>query len=179
MALGYGGARPNAGRPRKSLADAIIDGTRPSRLKAVKFIGEDLSKEELPTVPEVLGDLKDMQKDGDKILAEQFFGSIWNWLVERKCENLFEGNYLQRFAMQQARYVQLERLISRHGFLAKFASGDARDNPLEAMLINRLKILNQMQYSIESVVRANCTTPYTGFVSADDPMELLLSGKRK
>jgi hypothetical protein len=144
----------------------------------VKFIGEDLLKEELPTVPEVLGYLKDIQKDGDKILAEQYFESIWNWLVERKCENLFEVHYLQRFAMQQARYTQLERLISKHGFLAKSISGDVRDNPLEAMLINRLKILNQMQYTIENVVRANCTMPYTGFVSADDPMEALLSGKR-
>ncbi|MHB1455102.1 MAG: hypothetical protein ACYCYM_14270 [Saccharofermentanales bacterium] len=178
MANGYGGSRPNAGRPKKALADAIIDGTRPSRLKAVKFSGEELLTDTTPTVPETMGYLKESQKDGDILLAEQFFASIWGWLVERKCENLFEINYLQRFAMQQARYVQLERLISRHGFLAKSASGDARDNPLEAMLMNRLKVLNQMQYTIENTVRANCTTPYTGFVNSDDPMEALLNGKR-
>jgi hypothetical protein len=178
MANGYGGSRPNAGRPKKALSEAIIDGTRPSRLKAVKFAGDDLTKEELPSVPEALGYLKDNQKDGDQILAEQFLESIWNWLVERKCEMLFESSFLQRFAMQQARYVQLEKLISKHGFLAKTASGDARDNPLEAMLINRLKILNQMQYTIESTVRANCSTPYTGFLNETDPMEELLNGKR-
>jgi len=80
--------------------------------------------------------------------------------------------------MQQARYVQLERLISKHGFLAKSSSGDARDNPLEAILMNRLKILNQMQYAIENTVRANCTVPFTGLPNTADPMEVLLSGGR-
>lgn len=87
-------------------------------------------------------------------------------------------NYLQRFAMQQARYVQLERLISKHGFLAKSSSGDARDNPLEAILMNRLKILNQMQYTIQNTVRANSTAFFTGLPNTADPMEALLSGGR-
>lgn len=173
-----GGARPNAGRPRKALADAIIDGTRPSRLKAVQFEGENLVGESTPTAPEILGYLKDAQKDGDTLFAEKFFNDIWNWLAERKCEKLFEVNYLQRFAMQQARYVQLEKLISKHGFLAKSASGDARDNPLEAMLMNRLKAVNQMQNYIEGVVRANCATPFTGLPNITDPMEALLNGRK-
>jgi len=175
---GHGGSRPNSGRPRKALSEAIIDGTRPSRLKSVKFKGEELLEETTPTVPEAMDYLRDSQKDGETILAEQFFKDMWNWLVERKCEKLFEVNYLQRFAMQQARYVQLEKLISKHGFLAKASSGDARDNPLEAILMNRLKVLNQMQYSIESTVRANCTTPFNGIPNSADPMEALLSGKR-
>lgn len=175
---GRGGARQNAGRPRKALADAIIDGTRPSRLKSVKFEGEELTNETTPTVPESMGYLTEIQKDGEELLAKKFFQDIWNWLSERKCEKLFEVNYLQRFAMQQARYVQLERLISKHGFLAKSSSGDARDNPLEAILINRLKILNQMQYSIENTVKANCTVNFTGLPNTSDPMEALLGGAR-
>lgn len=175
---GRGGARQNAGRPRKALADAIIDGTRPSRLKSVKFQGEEITDETTPTVPEALGYLTEVQKDGEELLADKFFKDIWNWLLERKCEKLFDINYLQRFAMQQARYVQLERLISKHGFLAKSSSGDARDNPLETILMNRLKILNQMQYAIENTVRANCTVPFTGLPNTTDPMEALLSGGR-
>jgi len=175
---GRGGARPNAGRPKKALADAIIDGTRPSRLKSVKFQGADLLDETTPTLPEAMGYLTEVQKDGEELLAKKFFEDIWNWLVERKCEKLFDINYLQRFAMQQARYVQLERLISKHGFLAKSSSGDARDNPLETILMNRLKILNQMQYAIENTVRANCTVAFTGLPNTTDPMEALLSGGR-
>ncbi len=177
MANGHGGSRPNAGRPRKALSEAILDGTRPSRLKSVKFHGTDLVDSSTPTAPQAMEYLKEIQKDGEVLLAEKFYRDIWDWLVERKCEQLFDPNFLQRFAMQQARYVQLERLISKHGFLAKTSSGDARDNPLEAMLINRLKILNGMQTTIENVVRANCETPYKGFMNGLDPMEVLLSGK--
>jgi hypothetical protein len=133
---GRGGARPNAGRPKKALSEAIIDGTRPSRLKAVNFNGEELLDENTPTIPEVMGYLKDIQKDGELLLAEQSFNDIWNWLCDRRCEKLFDVNFLQRFAMVQARYVQLEKLISKHGFLAKSASGDARDNPLETIAHN-------------------------------------------
>ena len=177
MANGHGGSRQNAGRPRKALSTAVLDGTRPSRLKATSFENvPSLVDDETPTVPECMGYLKESQRDGDALLAEKFFGDIWQWLVDRKCEKLFDANYLQRFAMQQARYVQLERLISRLGFIAKTANGDSRDNPLEAMALNRLKVLNTMQTNIENVVRANCTEPFTGMPSIDDPMEKLLRG---
>ncbi len=177
MANGHGGPRPNSGRPRKALADAIIEDTRPSRLKAVQFKGLNLADDSMPTMPEALAYIKEVQRDGDQLLAEHFFQETWTWLTERKCEKLFEVSYLQRFAMQQARYVQLEQLISKHGFLAKSPSGDARESPLETILLNRLKVLNQMQYTIENTVRANCETPYKGS-SADDPMEVLLNWRR-
>jgi hypothetical protein len=73
--------------------------------------------------------------------------------------------------------VQLERLISKHGFLAKAASGDARENPLENLLINRLKILNQMQYALETTVKENCAEPFTG-LPQDSVMERLLNARR-
>ncbi len=177
MANGHGGARQNAGRPRKPLATAVLDGTRPSRLKATTFDNvPSLVDEDTPTAPECMSYLKEAQRDGEQLLAEKFFGDIWQWLSERKCEKLFDANYLQRFAMQQARYVQLERLISRLGFLAKTSGGDSRDNPLEAMALNRLKMLNTMQMNIEGIVRANCAEPFTGLPGIDDPMEKLLRG---
>lgn len=179
MANGHGGARANAGRPRKALADAVIDGARASRLKAVNFdsIAEELDEDGLPTVPEVMEYMQDVQKDGNKLLAEEFFQKTWKWLVERKSEKLFDISYLQRFSMQQARYVQLEQLISKHGFLAIGVSG-VRSNPLEEMLITRLKIVNSMQAYIEGVVRENCTEAFTGISGGNDPMEALLNGKR-
>lgn len=175
---GRGGARQNAGRPRKALADAIIDGTRPSRLKAVQFDGVDLVDGDTPSVPQVKSYLTDAQKDGEDFLAKKFFDDIWNWLKERKCEKLFDISFLERYSMQQARYVQLERLISKHGFLAKSSSGDARENPLEGILLNRLKIVNQMQCTIQNTVSANCAEPFTGFPNTMDTMEELLSGRR-
>jgi hypothetical protein len=177
MSNGHGGARINSGRPRKAFADAIIDGTRKSRIKTVKLEGTELLDANTPTVPEVMEYLKTPQKDGEAILSEIFFSRIYKWLSERKCEKLIEADFLQRFALQQARYVQIENLISKTGFLAKSSSGTAIESPLESMALNRLKIVNQMQQAIENIVRANCETPYTGFPNCSDPMEQLLSGR--
>ena len=177
VANGHGGARANAGRPKKALSEAVLDGTRPSRLKATTLTdAPTLVDEGTPTVPECMAYLKENQRDGEQLCAEQFFNDIWARLCKYKCENLFDVNYLQRFAMQHARYVQIERLISRLGFLAKTSGGDSRDNPLEAMALNRLKMLNSMQNNIDSVVRANCAEPFTGILNTEDPMEKLLRG---
>jgi len=43
--IGRGGPRANSGRPRKALSEAILEGTRKSRLKIVKFEGVDLIDE--------------------------------------------------------------------------------------------------------------------------------------
>ena len=175
MGNGHGGARANAGRPRKALSDALLDGTRPSRLKAVNLEGAVLVDENTPTAPECLSYLKDTQRHGE-LDAEKFFNDTWARLVAVKCERLFDVNYIQRFAMQQARYVQLERLISTYGFLSKTGNGESRDNPLEGMALSRLKILNSMQENIENIIRANCTEPFAGLPRVDDPMEAILRG---
>ena len=176
MGNGHGGARANAGRPRKDLSKAILDGTRPSRLKAVKLDGAELVDETTPTVPECLSYLKDAQRMGVELKAEKFFNDTWARLAACKCEKLFDINYLQRFAMQQARYVQLEELISKLGFLGKTGNGDPRDNPLEAMVLSRLKILNSMHDNIENIIRANCAEPFARLPRVDDPMEAILRG---
>jgi hypothetical protein len=177
MANGHGGARANAGRPKKDLSTAVMDGTRPSRLKATKFENvPTLVDEQTPTAPECMSYLKEEQRAGVALNAEKFFKDIWEWLVARGCQNLFEVSYLQRYAMQQARYVQLEQLISKLGFLSKTENGGAKDNPLEAMAINRLKLVNTMQQTIENTVRANCAEPFSGMPNTADPMEILLRG---
>ena len=115
MANGHGGARNTSGRKRKPLSEAILDGTRKSRLKITKFEGVDLVDETTPTIPEINEHLKAVQKDGEVLLAEMFFNRIYLWLVARKCEKLIEDDYLQRFAMQQAVYWQVipENVVKR------------------------------------------------------------------
>jgi len=174
LANGHGGARVGAGRPRKSLVKALDDGTRKSRLKQIQFENDEIMDSATPTVPEVMAYLKEPQRDGETLLAEQFFKDMWEWLCERKCEKLFDKHYIQRFALQQARCVQVERQISRVGFIAKTEKGDATVSPLETVLLNRMKVLNQMQNVIATAVRENCTEQYTGETDYQDPMEQLL-----
>jgi len=179
MANGHGGFRAGSGRPRKDLASAIVDGTRPSRLKAVALPpADEIVDADTPTIPECETYLVEAQRDGVEFQAKKYFEDLWEWLAARKCTHLFSDAYLQRFCFQQARVTQLEQLLTKHGFLAKKPDGSACANPFESMLIDRLKIVNNMAAYIESVVRQYCAEPFTGLPGAIDPMEALLSSKR-
>ena len=49
MANGHGGRRPGSGRPRKALADKILeDTTKKHKPKVLKFSGAGVSNEEIP-----------------------------------------------------------------------------------------------------------------------------------
>jgi hypothetical protein len=201
-ANGHGGARPGAGRKRNPLPESLERGKHPSLIAVVPppkprkepvppppKLKEPLKsaehkktkttkvvdrKDELPTVPEAKEFLADVQKDGTAIGAEQYYRELWEWLCARSCEHLFTPMYLQNFAMQQARYAQLERQITRVGFLAKGAKDIAVINPLEKAAMERLRILNQMYFVIESSVRANCTESFNSLPQFSDPIRAML-----
>jgi len=171
---GHGGARAGAGRPRRDLKTAIENNVHNSKIKVTKK--PDVA-EEFPTVPQCKEYLLESQKTGVELGAREYFEELWTWLAERKCEHLFQPSYLQNFAMQQARYAQLERMISRIGFVAKNDKGVLVLNPIEKAAQDRLRIVNQMFFVIESAVKANTTEAFGGLPGFEDPMEKLLSGK--
>jgi len=171
MANGQGGARAGAGRKRNCLADALADGTAPQKLLVLDIPGGDVIEQK-----EAEQYLKDEQKDG-AIEAERYYKEIWAWLEERECQKYFDPHFLQRFCMLLARYVQLERLVSKYGFLTKGADGGLQINPMETALQARLKMLNQMQSTIDSTVRANCTIRYSDTKAAHDPIRALLEAR--
>jgi hypothetical protein len=177
-ANGHGGARAGAGRPRRELSTALQEGVHKSKIKTIKKPEPAADADNVPTVPECRAFLTDEQKTGVELGAKDYYEELWAWLSERKCEHLFQPSYLQNFAMQQARYAQLERMISRIGFVAKNDKGTLVLNPIEKAAQDRLRIVNQMYFVIESAVKANSTEPYGGLPGFIDPMELLLSGKK-
>ena len=170
---GHGGARPGAGRPRRELSSAIENNVHKSKIKTIRKTGAD----EVPTLPECKEYLTEIQKTGVDLGAREYYEELWEWLVQRGCEHLFQSSYLQNFAMQQARYAQLERLISRVGFVAKNEKGVLILNPIEKAAQDRLRIVNQMYFVIESAVKANTTESFGGLPGFEDPLEKLLSGK--
>jgi hypothetical protein len=176
---GHGGARPGAGRPRRELAAALENDVHKSKIKTVRKpepAAGDGGASNIPTVPECRAYLTEEQKTGVELGAKEYFEELWGWLSERKCEHLFQPSYLQNFAMQQARYAQLERMLSRVGFVARNDKGTLVLNPIEKAAQDRLRIVNQMYFVIEAAVKANSTEPYGGLPGFEDPMERLLSG---
>ena len=173
---GHGGARPGAGRPRRELKTAIENNVHKSKIKTIQK-PDNATPDDVPTVPECRAYLTEEQKTGVELGAKDYFEELWAWLAERKCEHLFQPSYLQNFAMQQARYAQLERMISRIGFVAKNDKGVLVLNPIEKAAQDRLRIVNQMYFVIESAVKANTTEAFGGLPGFEDPLEKLLSGK--
>jgi hypothetical protein len=107
---------------------------------------EDLRPREMPTVPEVRQYLKDAQKhekDAD-FLATEIFREIYEKVQSASCAHLFTTAQLERYAQQFARYIQLEQLVSKYGFMATDRKGSIVAIPLEALRQSNLKILKQL-----------------------------------
>jgi hypothetical protein len=118
---------------------------------------EDLRPREMPTVPEVRQYLKDAQKhekDAD-FLATEIFREIYEKVQSANCAHLFTTAQLERYAQQFARYIQLEQLVSKYGFMATDRKGNIVAIPLEALRQSNLKILNGMDEDINRVLREN------------------------
>ena len=164
----------HGGRPPKSLVDKVNDGQTAMVLDlpdATSLEGRDM-----PPVKEYM---KEEQKNGKPLLAEDVFNETWSWLQERGCDTLVSNQMVEQYAMAVARWIQCEQAISEFGFLAKHpTTGNAIASPYVAMSRDYAKQMNAAWYSIFEVVRANSMTAFEGPTPQDDVMELLLRTKR-
>ena len=220
-----GGFRPNAGRKRKNIKDALLDGTRKSRTKIVappksadrtqidkkaaaktEKARADISKEAAAKTKKALKNSFDAVKIArpdewaDKIpdyemlrttgqlafmapatpeevelqiLAEAHYGNILSWVKERNCLHLFNLEFLERYAILQTRFEQVEQRITNMGFLTLGAHEENMLNPLFTASNNIVKQLNAMNLYIINEVNRNCTETLNR--DALDPMESLLT----
>lgn len=105
-----GGARPGAGRKKKPLVEKIQEGR-----DAVVMDTDGLESKEMPDVKEYL---KADQAMGELHAAETY-EEVWNWLKDRGCAELVSLQLIEQYSMSVARWIQLEQLISRTGFVGK------------------------------------------------------------
>ena len=100
-----GGARPGAGRPRKTLAEKVSEGKRaevlmqPAELKAAD-------------VPPVREFMTAMQRDGTKLQAEDVYREVYEWLKARSCETLVSRQLIEQYAMSVSRWMHCEEVVS-------------------------------------------------------------------
>lgn len=177
MSNGHGGARIGAGKKRKPLTEKLLEGNPGHRkLTVVEFGGvPDLVGADMPRPREFLSEL---QKDGAQLLAAEIYESTWNWLSERGCARLISSEALELYAVSVSRWIQCERAVSAHGFLAKHpTTGNAIPSPYVAMSQSYAKQANNVWYQIFQTVRENCATEFKGNPH-EDVMERLLTGKK-
>ncbi len=170
-----GGARAGAGRKPKATAEKYANGNPGGRkLTVVEFEGATLEGCEMPEVKEYL---KAKQKDGTYTCAEEIFKETWEWLCERKCEQLVTPQQIEQYAMSIARWIQCEEAVSQFGFLAKKPTGTVISSPYVIMGREYMKQANAAWFQIYQIVKENCSVEFKGPTPQDDAMERLLRAR--
>lgn len=170
-----GGARAGAGRKPKATAEKYANGNPGGRkLTVVEFEGATLEGCEMPEVKEYL---KAKQKDGTYTCAEEIFKETWEWLCERKCEQLVTPQQIEQYAMSIARWIQCEEAVSQFGFLAKKPTGTVISSPYVIMGREYMKQANAAWFQIYQIVKENCSVEFKEPTPQDDAMERLLRAR--
>ena len=97
-----GGARPGAGRPRKALTEKIAEG----KSAEVMMQPADIESAETPPVRDFM---KELQRDGTKLLADDVYTETYQWLKERSCEKIVSRQLVEQYAMSISRWIHCER----------------------------------------------------------------------
>jgi len=180
MYMGNRGPQPRTGgRPRKPLADKILEGNHGKESLTVIQLPDtpNLDGAEMPSQHEFLSS---EQKSGQDLVAGEIYIATWNWLQKHHCEHLVTQQNLEQYAMAAARWIQCEEAISQFGFLAKHpTTGAAIISPYVAAAREYSKHANALWNQIYAVVRDNCSTDYSGQSPQDDVMERLLTMRRR
>ena len=169
-----GGPRPGTGPKKKALADKISEGKAKGAL--VLEPPDELVGVEMPPVKDYM---KQAQKGGEKLCAEEVYKETWNWLKERGCEKLVIPQLIEQYAMSVARWIAVEVFISDTGYLARHpTTGNAIASPYVSMSRDYMKQVNQIWYQINQTVRENCSVEYGGSSPQDNLMERLLQARK-
>ena len=172
-----GGARPGAGRKPKAISEKIASGNPGGRPLMVVDFGDEAVNLKGSDMPPVKDYLKAKQKDGTVTCAEAIYTETWQWLQERKCDQLVTTQQIEQYAMSVARWIQCEEAVSEFGFLAKKPSGTVISSPYVTMGREYMKQANAAWFQIYQIVKENCVAEFSGRTPQDDAMERLLRAR--
>lgn len=177
--MGRRGPQPGAGgRPKKPLADKIMEGN-PGKRKLTVIGFEDTADLEGQPMPKPSELLSASQKDGKPFGADAIYTETWNWLNERGCAQLVSPQLIEKYAVCTARWRQCEEVTNELGFIARHPATNAPiQSPYVAMASTYLSQANRLWSEIFQIVRENCAKEYEGGSPHDDLMERLLTARK-
>ena len=108
-----GGARPGAGRPRKALTEKIAEG----KSAEVMMQPADIESAETPPVRDFM---KELQRDGTKLLADDVYIETYQWLKERSCEKIVSRQLVEQYAMSISRWIHCEQIVTKYGYISNY-----------------------------------------------------------
>lgn len=167
-----GGVRVGAGRKKKSLDEKILDGQATVQADLSKIVQSD----DMPPPKDYLSSL---QRNGEKLCADEIYSEMWNWLKVRGCENLIDNQLLEQYAMCVARWRQCEEAISTLGLKGRHpTTGGEMSSVYVKMSQDYLKLIAQLRYQIYSAVKENSSFANLS-QDSNDNMEMLLRMNRE
>lgn len=146
---------------------------KPSDIDAIEGLEAELPEpddfseyyEGIPDVSPYL--LEEQHKEYTELCAKEIFNNTYLWLKKIGCEEIVSKQLIEQYAMSVARWIQCERAISKHGFLAKHpTTGLATTSPFVTMSREYKKQVNADWYQIYVVARDS------GIVAGDENDEM-------
>lgn len=164
-----GGQRTGSGRKSKALEAKVLEA------RSASFLLDPACDLEGVSMPLVKEYMKEKQKNGEDLGAEEIYKETYLWLKERGVASLVSPMLLEQYAMAEARWIQTEKAISEYGFIAKHpTTGAAIQSPYVAMSREYMKQVNQCWYQIYQIVKENSSDVIPGGATPGDTMERLL-----
>jgi hypothetical protein len=171
----HGGKRAGAGRPKKPLAEKLLDGN-PGRRKLTVLEFKPAEVEPLMP-PDYLGDAAG---GVDKYPgAAEIFERVTDWLEQTGCLRLIPPEHITEYSLLKARWLECEAKNARHGLLAKHpTSGQPIVSPFVRMGIDYLKAADAAWNKIWMIVSQNSERTFQHKNPNVDVMERLLNTQR-
>lgn len=112
---------------------------------------KELQAVEMPPVKEYL---TAVQRDGSELCADDVYRHTIDWLKQKGCENAVSAQIVEQYAMSVARWVHLEQMISKYGYIAKHpTTGAPMQSPYVTMAQGYLKQSSAIRAEILSLVK--------------------------
>ena len=173
-----GGARPGAGRKKKSLQEKIETGNPGGRKLQILDIPIGFEDPEAVDMPEPMAYLSARQRDGKPLGADDVYRKTVAWLTGIRCEKLVSPQLIEQYSVCVSRYRQCEDAINSLGLIGKHpTSGKPIQSPFVAMSHNYMKQANIVWAEINQIVKENCTVDYSTGNPEEDMMEALLRAR--
>lgn len=112
---------------------------------------------EMPPIKEYL---KEIQRDGSELGAEEVLKETLEWMDSRGAKGVVSVQLVEQYAFSVARWIHLERLISKYGYIAKHpTTGAPIQSPYVVMAQSYMKQVIAIRGEINLLLKDAHPTP--------------------
>lgn len=112
---------------------------------------------EMPPIKEYLTEI---QRDGSELGAEEVLKETLEWLDSRGAKGVVSVQLVEQYAFSVARWIHLERLISKYGYIAKHpTTGAPIQSPYVVMAQSYMKQVIAIRGEINLLLKDAHPTP--------------------